>query len=156
MAPKPVPEGYHTVTPALVVDGAADAIEFYERAFGAQERYRMPGPGGTIAHAELQIGDSVVMLSDAFPQSYTQPPRQVGTTTVGVFLYVEDVDALFQQAVDAGAEVTMPLETQFWGDRFGSVKDPFGHSWSLASHVEDVSPEEMERRGREAFAASGS
>ena len=156
MASKPVPEGYHTVTPALSIEGAAAAIEFYGRAFGARERFRMPGPGGTIAHAELEIGDSVVMLSDPFPHSDVTPPTQLGGTSVSIFLYVEDVDRLFQQAIDAGATVTMPLEDMFWGDRFGTLVDPYGHHWSLATHVEDVTPEEMEERGKQAMAAMGS
>jgi PhnB protein len=151
VAVNPIPEGYHTVTPALSIDGAAEAIEFYKRAFGAEERYRMTTPDGKIAHAELQIGDSVVMVSDAFEWSGVKAPTQVGATTAGLFMYVEDVDAAFQSAVDAGATVAMPVETQFWGDRFGSLTDPFGHNWSLATHVEDVSREEIERRGREAF-----
>ena len=155
MAAQPIPEGYHSVSPSLAIDGAADAIEFYTRAFGATERYRMPGPNGTIAHAELQIGDSVVMLSDPFPQSSVRPPTELGGTSVGIFVYVEDVDAVFQQAVDAGATVTMPLEDMFWGDRFGSVTDPYGHHWSFATHVEDVPPEEMEERAKNAMAAMG-
>ena len=155
MAVKPIPEGYHSVTPALAIDGAAEAIEFYKRAFAATERYRMPGPEGRIAHAELQIGDSVVMLSDPFPDSSVKSPSALGGTTVGIFVYVEDVDAVFQQAVDAGATVTMELENQFWGDRFGSVTDPYGHHWSLATHVEDVPPEEMEERAKQAMAAMG-
>ena len=153
MAVNPIPEGYHTVTPSLSIDGAADAIEFYKRAFGAQERYRMPAPDGKIAHAELQIGDSVVMLSDSFDWSTVKSPTELGGTTVSIFVYVEDVDTTFQQAVDAGATATMPVETQFWGDRFGSVTDPYGHHWSLATHVEDVPPDELERRAREAFAS---
>ncbi len=155
MATRPVPEGYHTVSPALAIDGAADAIDFYTRAFGAKERYRMPAPDGKIAHAELQIGDSVVMLSDVFPQATVKAPTDLGGTSVAVFLYVGDVDAVFQQAVDAGATVTMPLDDMFWGDRFGAVMDPYGHSWSLATHVEDVPPEEMEERAKQAFAAAG-
>ena len=155
MAVQPIPEGYHSVSPALAIDGAADAIEFYKRAFGATERYRMPGPEGRIAHAELQIGDSVVMLSDPFPDSSVKSPSALGGTTVGIFVYVEDVDAVFQQAVDAGATVTMELEDQFWGDRFGSLTDPYGHHWSLATHVEDVPPDEMEERAKQAMAAMG-
>ncbi len=155
MAARPIPEGYHSVSPALAVEGAAEAIDFYKRAFGARERYRMPGPEGTVAHAELEIGDSVVMLSDPFPQSTVKPPTQLGGTSVGIFVYVEDVDAVFQQAVDAGATVTMALDDQFWGDRFGTVTDPYGHSWSLATHIEDVPPEEMEERGKQALAAMG-
>ena len=152
MAVRPIPEGYHSVSPALSIDGAADAIEFYKRAFGAQERYRMPMPDGKIAHAELQIGDSVVMVSDSVGWSAVKSPTELGGTTVGIFVYVEDVDITFRQAVDAGATVTMEVENQFWGDRFGSLTDPYGHHWSFATHVEDVPPEEMERRSREAFA----
>jgi PhnB protein len=156
MAAKPIPEGYHSVSPALAIDGAAEAIDFYKRAFGAKERSSMPMPDGKIAHAELEIGDSVVMLSDPFPQSTVKPPTQLGGTSVGIFVYVEDVDSLFQQAVDAGATVTMPLDDMFWGDRFGSVSDPYGHSWSFATHVEDVPPEEMEERAKQAMAAMSS
>ena len=153
MATKPIPEGYHTVTPYLAVDDAAQAIDFYKRAFGAKERMRMEAPGGKIGHAELQIGDSVVMLSDPFPQSNVRPPKEVGGTSAGVFMYVEDVDAVVKQAVDAGATVTMEVADQFWGDRFGTVSDPFGHSWSLATHVEDLAPEEIAERGKAAMAA---
>ena len=155
MAARPIPEGYHSISPALAIDGAADAIDFYRRAFGANERYRMPAPDGKIAHAEIEIGDSIVMLSDPFPQSTVKAPTALGGTSVSIFLYVEDVDAVFQQAVDAGASVTMPLEDAFWGDRFGTLVDPYGHSWSLATHVEDVPPEQMEERARQAFAAMG-
>ena len=156
MAPKPVPEGYHTVTPYLTVDDAAAAIEFYKRAFGATERMRMASPDGKIAHAELEIGDSLIMLSDPFPHAETRPPRELGGTTGGVFLYVENVDAAFQQAVDAGVTVTMPLENMFWGDRFGSVTDPFGHHWSLATHVEDLTEQEIAERAEAAMAAASS
>ena len=152
MAVKPIPEGYNTLSPSLAVDNAAEAIEFYKRAFGAQERGRMEGPGGTIAHAELQIGDSVVMLADPMPQASTKPPKEVGGTTVNLFMYVEDVDAVVRKAVDAGATLTMPVDDMFWGDRFGSVTDPYGHSWSVATHVEDIPPEEMAERGRAALA----
>ena len=153
MAVKPVPDGYHTITPALSIDGAADAIEFYKRAFGAQERARMPMPDGKIAHAEIEIGNSVVMVADPFPQAKVRPPKEVGGTTVSLFLYVEDVDALFQQAVDAGATAETEPEDMFWGDRFASVTDPYGHNWQIATHVEDLAPEEMERRSQEALAA---
>jgi PhnB protein len=156
MPVKPVPEGYHTVTPYLAVDDASAAIEFYKRAFGAAERMRMPGPDGKIAHAELEIGDSLIMLSDPFPQSQTKSPKELGGTTGGVFLYVEDVDAAFQRATDAGATVEMPLEDMFWGDRFGSVMDPFGHHWSLATHKEDLTEEEIAERGQAAMAAMSS
>ena len=149
MPAQPVPEGYHTLTPYLAVDDATAAIEFYKRAFGAKERVRMHGPDGMIAHAELEIGDSKVMLADPFPQASTRPPKELGGTSVGVFVYVENVDEVFQQAVDAGATATMEPDDQFWGDRFGSVTDPFGHSWQISTHVEDVPPEEMEKRSKE-------
>jgi len=154
---KPIPDGYHTVTPYLVYDNAAaDAIEWYKKAFGAKERMRMDAPGGMVGHAEIEIGDGLVMVSDAFPQSTTRPPTELSGTTAGVFLYVEDVDAVFKQAKDAGATVTMELEDQFWGDRFGSLTDPFGHSWSVATHVEDVPPEQMAERAKAAMAAMSS
>jgi PhnB protein len=152
MAVKPIPEGYHTLTTVLGVDNAREAIEFYKRAFGAKERGVMPGPNDTIAHAELEIGDSLVMLSDPFPDSSLKSPKVLGGTTTAVFAYVEDVDEFVQQAVDAGATVTMPVENQFWGDRYGKVADPFGHEWQVATHVEDVSPEEAMKRGQEAMA----
>ena len=152
MSVKPVPEGYHSVTPYITVSDAAAAIDFYQRAFGAEERVRMPGPSGSIMHAELAIGDSLVMLSDPFPQASTTPPKELGGTTVSIFAYVEDIDAVYKQAIDAGASSLMEPDDMFWGDRFGSVSDPFGHSWTIATHVEDVSPEEMEKRS-EAFAA---
>jgi PhnB protein len=156
MATKPIPEGYHTVSPYLAVDDAARAIEYYARAFGAKEVVRMDGPGGTIAHAELEVGDSRIMLSDPFPQASTQPPKELGGTTASVFMYVEDVDAVVKQAVDAGGKVTMEVAAQFWGDRFGTVTDPFGHVWSIATHVEDVPPDEMAERAKAAMAAMGS
>jgi PhnB protein len=152
MAVQPIPEGYNTLSPSIAVDNASEAIEFYKKAFGATERGRMPGPGGTIAHAELQIGDSILMLSDPFPQSSVKPPKELGGTTVNLFLYVEDVDALVKQATDAGATVSMPVDDMFWGDRFGTITDPFGHSWGIATHVEDVSPEDMAERGKAAMA----
>jgi PhnB protein len=156
MPAQPVPEGYHTLTPYLSVDDAAAAIDFYGRAFGAKERARMSGPDGKIAHAELEIGDSLVMLADPYPQFATRSPRELGGTTVGVFMYVENVDEVFRQAIDAGAAPTMEPEDQFWGDRFGSVTDPFGHSWQIATHVEDVPPEEMAERSKAAMAAMSS
>jgi PhnB protein len=156
MPVQPVPEGYHTATPYLTVDDATAAIDFYQRAFGAKERSRMAAPDGKIAHAELEIGDSVVMLSDPFPQFQTKPPKELGGTSVGVFLYVDDVDAIYKQAIDAGATSTTEPADQFWGDRFGSVTDPFGHSWQIATHVEDVPPEEMAKRAEETFAAMAS
>src|SRR5919106_3169820 len=143
MAVKPVPEGYYTLTPYLAVDDAAAAIEWYGRAFGAKERGRMPGPDGKIAHAELEIGDGVVMLADPFEQSSIKPPRELGGTSMGLFMYVEDVDAAVQRAVDAGATVTSPVEDQFWGDRVGKVAHPFGHEWQIATHKEDLTSEEI-------------
>jgi PhnB protein len=156
MATQPIPEGYHTVTPYLAVDDAAEAIEYYTKAFGAKERVRMETPDGKVGHAELEVGDSLVMLSDPFPQASTKPPNELGGTSVSVFMYVEDVDAVVKQAVDAGATVSMEVADQFWGDRFGSVKDPFGHLWSIATHVEDVPPEEMAERAKVAMAAMSS
>jgi PhnB protein len=152
---RPIPEGYHTVTPFLAVDDASAAIEFYERAFGARERARIPMPDGKVAHAELELGDSVIMLADPFPQAATRPPKELGGTTVGVFLYVEDVDGFVQRAVDAGATVTMAPEDMFWGDRFGQLTDPFGHQWQVATRIEDVPPEEMAARAREAMSSMG-
>ena len=156
MATKPIPEGYHTVTPYLAVDDAAAAIEYYTKVFGAKESVRMDGPDGMIAHAELEIGDSKVMLSDPFPQSTSKPPKELGGTSASVFMYVEDVDAIVKKAVDEGATITMEVQDQFWGDRFGSITDPFGHSWSIATHVEDVPPEEMEERAKAAMAQMSS
>jgi PhnB protein len=156
MAVKPIPDGYHTVTPYLAVDDAVEAIEYYKRAFGANERVRMEAPGGKIGHAELEIGDALVMLSDPLPQFSTRPPKELGGTSVSVFMYVEDVDAVVKRAVDAGATITMEVADQFWGDRFGSVQDPFGHLWSIATHVEDVPPEEMAERAKAAMAALSS
>ena len=147
---KPVPDGYHTVTPYLTVKGAAQAIEFYKKAFGAKEKERMSGPDGkSVMHAEMEIGDSVVMLSDEFPGGSCRSPQSLGGTSASVFLYVPDVDAAYARAVEAGAKPAMPLTDMFWGDRFGRVTDPFGHEWSMATHKEDVPPAEMERRSRE-------
>ncbi len=156
-APKkvmPVPAGYRTVTPYLSVSDAAQAIEFYVRAFGAEEKARIAGPGGKLMHAEIKIGDSMVMLSDEFPgMGSCRSPQSLGGSTGYIFLYVPDVDPAFRRAVDAGAKVEMPLMDMFWGDRFGKVIDPFGHTWGMASHKEDLTPDEMERRQREAMAA---
>jgi len=156
MAVKPVPEGYHTLTPYLAVDDASEAIDYYKKAFGAEERVRMNGPDGKVGHAELAVGDSLIMLSDPFPQASTRPPHELGGTSASVFMYVEDVDAVVKKAVDAGASVTMAVEDQFWGDRFGTITDPFGHVWSIATHVEDLSPQEIEERGKAAMAAMSS
>jgi PhnB protein len=156
MAVKPIPEGYHTLTPYLAVDDADRAIEFYKDAFGAEEILRMGGPDGKIAHAELQLGDSKLMLSDPFPQSNVRPPSERGGTTASIFMYVDDVDRAFEQGKRAGATVVTELENMFWGDRFGTLSDPFGHVWSLAQHVEDLTPEEIAERGKTAMAEMGS
>ena len=150
---KPIPEGYYALTPSLAVDNAEKAIEFYKRAFGATEKMRGLGPGGKIMHAELEIGESVLMLADPMPQSTVKPPKELGGTSVGIFLYVEDVDEVVRQAIDAGGTVTMAVEDQFWGDRFGVVADPFGHQWQIATHKEDLTPEQIMERGKTAMAA---
>lgn len=151
MAASAIPAGYHSVTPYLIVRNAAQAIDFYKQAFGATEVARMPMPDGTVMHAELKIGDSHVMLTDENPQWGHKGPQTLGATTVSLVLYLENVDARFKQALDAGAKELRPLQNQFWGDRMGTLTDPFGHIWSLASHVEDVTPAEMQRRGEEAM-----
>jgi len=146
---KAVPAGYHTITPYIVVQGGAAAIEFYKKAFGAEEIYRMDMPDGRLGHAELQIGDSRLMLSDEMPEmpdAVARTPKTLGGTTFGFNVYLEDVDSRFERAVAAGAKVRRPLTNQFYGDRSGTVEDPFGHLWTLASRVEEVSPEEMKRR----------
>lgn len=148
---KAVPEGYPQLSPYLSVDGAAAAIEFYTGVFGATERARMPGPGGRVAHAELQVGDSVLMLSDEWPEMGSLGPRSVGGTPVTLSIYVEDVDEVFSRALEAGATEVRPVETQFYGDRSGLLEDPFGHRWNVATHVEDVAPDEMARRAAQAM-----
>jgi PhnB protein len=149
---KPIPEGFHTVTPYLVVKGASEAIEWYERAFGAEEVERMPMPDGErLMHALVRIGDSFVMLADELPESGSKGPKALGGTPVTLNLYVEDVDAVFERAVASGAEVTMPVADMFWGDRYGRLVDPFGHSWSIATHIRDVSPEEIAEAAKTAF-----
>ena len=146
---KAVPPGFHTVTPALVVKGAAEAIEFYKKAFGAVELMRHASPGGPITHAQIRIGDSIIMLSDEFPGMGGKSPATIGAVTSSLYLYLEDVDAAFQKAVAAGAQATFPPMDMFWGDRMCTVTDPFAHMWTLASHIEDVSPAELQRRGPE-------
>jgi PhnB protein len=144
---KPIPNGFHTLTPHLVVKGASQAIEFYKRAFGAEELGRMAGPDGkSVMHADLKIGDSHVFLVDEFPEMDCRGPESIGGTPVTIHVYVEDVDAAFGKAVAAGAQVRMPLADMFWGDRYGVLTDPFGHSWSMASHKEDLTPEEIAKR----------
>lgn len=155
MAVKPIPDGYHSLQIYLVVENASKAIDFYKEAFGAEEFVRMPGPDGSVAHAELQIGDSKLMLSDPFPQSQVRSPSERGGPTASVFMYVDDADTLFERAQAAGASVVAPLENMFWGDRFGTLADPFGHLWSVATHVEDVSEEEMAERSAKAMAEMG-
>ncbi len=141
---KPVPDGYHTATPYLTIRGTAAAIDFYKRAFGAKELFRMPGENGKIMHAEITIGDSHIMLGDESGEA--KAPQSLNGTASSVFLYLEDVDAIFKQAVKAGAKETMPVQNMYWGDRFGKLTDPYGHKWMLASHIEDVSPAEMQER----------
>jgi PhnB protein len=154
MAVKPVPEGYSTVTPYLTLDDANAAIEFYKRAFGAEEKVRMPGPDGKIMHAELQIGNSMVMLSDYLPDMGGNPTAKIlGGSPVNLMLYVENADEFYDRAVLAGAESTMPLADMFWGDRFGKVKDPYGLTWMISTHIEDVSPEEMDKRAAAAMSS---
>jgi len=143
---KPIPEGYHSVTPYLVVKGAAAAIDFYKKIFGAVEIMRMPAPDGRVGHAELRFGDSVVMLADEYPEIQTVGPKTLGNTPVGLLLYVDDVDKTVERAVASGATIQKPVADQFYGDRSGTIEDPFGHKWTVATHVEDVSPEEMQRR----------
>lgn len=147
MSVKPIPEGFHTLTPYVIVKGGAEAIDFYKKAFGAEELFRMPGPDGkTIGHAEIKIGDSIVMLSDECPEFGAQSPQSLNGTPVSFMVYVNDADTAFKRAVDAGAKVLRPLENQFYGDRTGTVADPFGHTWSIGTHIEDVAPEELEKR----------
>lgn len=145
-----IPEGYHSVIPYLVVDGAAEAIEFYTKALGAVEVMRMPAPGGKIGHAEIRIGDSHVMLADEHPEMGFLGPKTIGGSPVSIMIYVPDVDARFRAALELGATQLKPLEDQFYGDRLGGITDPFGHTWMIATHIEDVAPEEMERRAKEA------
>jgi PhnB protein len=156
MPVQPIPEGYSTLIAYLAVDDAAAAIEFYQRAFGAKERVRMDAPHGKIGHAEVEIGDSLIMFADPFPQSSTKSPKELGGTTASFLMYVEDVDAAVKKAVDAGGTILMEPEDQFWGDRLGSVTDPFGHVWQIATHVEDLEPDEIERRSREFMASMSS
>jgi PhnB protein len=148
----PIPQGFRSATPYLTVNDAARALEFYKRAFGAQEVMRMDGPGGKIGHAEIKIGDSIVMLGDEMPGSSNRSPQSLGGNTGGIHLYVENADALFNQAVSAGAQVEAPIADMFWGDRYGRLKDPFGHSWSVATHKEDIAPADMAKRMKDAMA----
>ncbi len=150
---KPIPDGFHTTTPSLVVSNSKEAIEFYKKAFDANEIYQFPAPDGKIMHAMIQIGDSFVMMSDEMPAMGTKSPISIGGTAVTLHLYVEDADKIFNQAVEAGAKVTMPIMDAFWGDRFGTILDPFGHSWAIATHKIDLTPEGLRKAGEEFFAS---
>ena len=150
---KPIPEGFHTATPSLVVKDAAKAIDYYKEVFGAEERMRMPNPNGKIQHAEIKIGDSIIFLSDEFPNMGGKSPQTLGGHSGGIYLYVKDVDAVYEKALAAGAKSAMPVTDMFWGDRHGAFTDPFGHSWGVSTHTEDLSEEEMEK-GAQAFYAS--
>jgi PhnB protein len=152
-AVRAIPEGWHKITPSLTCKGAARAIEFYKQVFGAKELMRMEGPGGTVGHAELAIGDSKIMISDEFP-GFAEAPRTCKGHSL--YLYFEDCDAVFNRAIAAGAKADMPVSKQFWGDRHGVFTDPFGHRWGVATHVEDVTPEELERRAKEWMAKAAS
>jgi PhnB protein len=146
-----IPQGYHTVTPSIVVAGASKAIDFYKRAFGAEEIMRFPGPDGTIMHAEIRIGDSIVMLGDEMPEQGGRSPKSIGGTPVSFFVYRDNVDEEWQRAVAAGAKEIMPLADQFWGDRTGCLEDPFGHKWWLAQHVQDLTPAELQKNAETFF-----
>jgi PhnB protein len=154
MAVKPIPAGYHSVTPYLIIKGAAGAIEFYEKAFGAKELFRFPAPDGKIGHAEIKIGDSQIMLADEYPDMGYNSPKALGGSPVSLMIYVEDVDTVFNQALAAGASVKEALSDKFYGDRTGTLVDPFGHIWHISTHKEDVSLEEMERRAKAASAGA--
>lgn len=149
---KPIPDGFHTSTPSLVVSNSKAAIEFYKKAFDAKEIYQMPAPDGKIMHAMVQIGDSFVMMSDEFPAMGARSPTTIGGTPVTLHLYVEDADKMFNKAVEAGAKVVMPIMDAFWGDRYGAVIDPYGHSWAIATHQKDMSPGEMRKAAEAHFA----
>jgi PhnB protein len=151
---KPIPEGYPQISPYLAVDGAADAIDFYTEVFGARERMRMPAPDDKIGHAELEFGDSLIMLADEFPDMGHRGPKTVGGTPVTINVYVDDVDDVFARALQKGAKELKPVENQFYGDRTGQLEDPFGHRWSVGTHVEDVPPNEMEKRAAEMMSGS--
>jgi PhnB protein len=156
MAVKAIPDGYHSVTPYLIISGATEAIEYYKKAFGATELMRIDAPGGKIGHAEIKIGDSPIMLADEFPEMGYKSPKTLGGSPVSIMIYVEDVDTVFRQAIAAGGKEQRPVKDQFYGDRSGTLEDPFGHVWHVATHKEDVSAEEMEQRASAAAAgASG-
>jgi len=150
-----VPEGYHAITPILIVTDAAQALDFYRSAFGAEETVRMPGPDGRVMHAEMRLADSVFMLGEESPEMGARGPKSYGGSPVTLYVYVEDVDSAWDQAVKAGAKEISPLTNMFWGDRTGRLEDPFGHRWSLSQHIEDPTPEEMQKRQEEFFAQMG-
>jgi PhnB protein len=150
MPVKPIPDGYTSITPYLYIRGASEAIEFYKRSFDAQEMFRLPGPNGRIGHAELKMGNSVVMLADEHPEVGVVGPPTLGGTSVGILLYVENVDEVVARAVAGGAKIERPIQNQFYGDRSGTLVDPYGHKWTIATHVEDVPPDEMEKRMKKA------
>jgi PhnB protein len=152
---QPIPDGYHSLTPYLIIKGAAAAIEFYKKAFGAKDHFLMNGPGGTVAHASLTIGNSIMMLADEAPQMIALSPSTLKGTPVTMVLYVEDADTVFKRAVDAGATVRQPIENKFYGERAGTVVDPFGHIWTIMTHVEDVTPEMMDQRMKEMMKKMG-
>ena len=151
MAVKPIPDGYHTVTPYLMIKGAARALEYYKKAFGATELMRMEGPDGRVGHAEIKIGDSIIMLADECPEAVSSSPETLGGSPICIMLYVPDVDARFEKAVAAGGTVIRPVKDQFYGDRSGMLKDPFGHIWNIATHTEDLTPEEIGKRAAAAM-----
>jgi len=154
MTVKAIPEGYNTVTPYLIIEGAAEAIEFYKKAFGAIELFRFPAPEGKIGHAEIKIGDSPIMLADAYPNMGYKDPKSIGGSPVSLMIYIEDVDTVFNRAVAGGATVKEAVTNKFYGDRSGSLIDPFGHVWHVATHMEDVPMEEMEKRAKAAGVAA--
>ena len=156
MAVKTIPDGYHSVTPYLIISGAGEAIDYYKKAFGATELLRMPAPGGKVGHAEIKIGDSPIMLADEFPEMGYKSPKTLGGSPVSLMIYVAEVDTVFDQAIAAGGKVQRPVKDQFYGDRSGTLEDPFGHVWHIATHKDDVSAEEMERRAKAAGAAASS
>ena len=155
MAVSPIPEGYHSVTPYLVMKNAAGAIEFYKRAFGAVELFRMPGPGDKVGHAEIMIGNSPVMLADEYPDMGFKGPESLGGTAVSLMVYVDDVDKIYRQAIAAGGKELRPLQNQFYGDRSGTLSDPFGHVWTISTHVEDVPEDELAQRAEAAMKEFG-
>jgi PhnB protein len=150
----PIPEGYHSVTPYLSIKGAAKAIDYYKQVFGATELFRMAAPDGKIGHAEIKIGNSPIMIADEFPEMEFVSPQTLGGSPIGLMIYVDDVDTMFNKAISAGATQVKPLQDQFYGDRSGTLKDPFGHVWTVATHVEDVAPEELQKRAAAAHGGS--